>query len=131
MGRVGASGSDSMAIVVGMCRSIRTLRHADVIATDAEIREAARQFVRKVSGFSKPSSRHEAAFQEAVDEITVASQRLLGSIAGNLAGAGARSRVVPLQQGLVLVFGEHGRCHRQGEGKRETADHGGSGKVWS
>ena len=68
-----------------MCRSIKTLRHADVVATDDEIRAAARQFVRKVSGFTKPSSRHEAAFEEAVDEITVVSQRLLESIAGNLA----------------------------------------------
>ncbi len=71
-----------------MCRSIKTLRHADVVATDEEIREAARQFVRKVSGFTKPSSRHEAAFEGAIDEITVASHRLLESIAGNLAGAG-------------------------------------------
>ena len=69
-----------------MCRSIKTLRHADVIATDDEIRAAARQFVRKVSGFARPSTRHEAAFEEAVDEIAVASQRLLDSIAGNLAG---------------------------------------------
>lgn len=75
-----------------MCRSIKTLRHAGVIAPDEEIRAAARQFVRKVSGFAKPSSRHEAAFEEAVDEIAVASQRLLDSIAGNLAGAGAASR---------------------------------------
>jgi hypothetical protein len=76
-----------------MCRSIKTLRHADVVATDDEIREAARQFVRKVSGFTKPSSRHEAAFEVAVDEIAVASHRLLESIAGNLAGAGHRSLV--------------------------------------
>src|SRR5947208_16035662 len=68
-----------------MCRSIKTLRRADVVATDDEIREAARQFVRKVSGFTKPSSRHEAAFDMAVDEIAVASHRLLDSIAGNLA----------------------------------------------
>jgi hypothetical protein len=74
-----------------MCRSIKTLRRADVVATDEEIREAARQFVRKVSGFTKPSRRHEAAFEEAIDEITVASQRLLGSIAGNLAGVGHHS----------------------------------------
>jgi hypothetical protein len=74
-----------------MCRSIKTLRHADVVATDDEIREASRQFVRKVSGFTKPSSRHETAFDLAVDEITVASQRLLASIAGNLAGAGHRA----------------------------------------
>ena len=69
-----------------MCRSIKTLRHADVVATDDEIREAARQFVRKVSGFTKPSSRHEAAFDVAIDEISLASHRLLDSIAGNLAG---------------------------------------------
>jgi len=69
-----------------MCRSIKTLRHADVVATEEEIRAAARQFVRKVSGFSKPSPRHEAAFEKAVDEISIASQRLLASVAGNLAG---------------------------------------------
>jgi hypothetical protein len=75
---------------MAMCRSIKTLRHADLIASDDEIRAAARQFVRKVSGFSKPSPRHEAAFEVAIDEIALASQRLLDSIAGNLAGAGHR-----------------------------------------
>ena len=74
-----------------MCRSIKTLRHADVVATDDEIRAAARQFVRKVSGFARPSTRHEEAFEKAVDEIAVASQRLLASVAGNLAGAGHRA----------------------------------------
>ena len=76
-----------------MCRSIKTLRHSDVIATDDEIRAAARQFVRKVSGFTKPTSRHEAAFEKAVDEIAHASQHLLDSIADNLAGAGHRVHV--------------------------------------
>ena len=71
-----------------MCRSIKTRRHSDVVATDDEIRAAARQFVRKVSGFAKPSSRHEVAFEEAVEEITHSCQHLLTSIAGNLAGAG-------------------------------------------
>jgi hypothetical protein len=71
---------------MAMCRSIKTLRHADVVATDQEIRDAARQFVRKVSGFAKPSSRHEAAFEEAVDQIALASHRLLDQIALNLAG---------------------------------------------
>lgn len=75
-----------------MCRSIKTLRHSDVIASEDEIRAAARQFVRKVSGFSKPSPRHEEAFEEAVGEITLVSQRLLESIAGNLAGAGQGRR---------------------------------------
>jgi hypothetical protein len=68
-----------------MCRSIKTLRHADVVATDEEIRAAARQFVRKVSGFREPSGRHHEAFEGAIDEIAVASQRLLDSISGNLA----------------------------------------------
>ena len=67
-----------------MCRSIKTLRHADVIATDEEIRAAARQFVRKVSGFREPTVRHAEAFEGAIDEITDASQRLLVAIAGNL-----------------------------------------------
>jgi hypothetical protein len=69
-----------------MCRSIKTLRHADVVATDEEIRAAARQFVRKVSGFREPSSRHQEAFEGAVDDIAIASQRLLESISGKLAG---------------------------------------------
>jgi hypothetical protein len=68
-----------------MCRSIKTLRRADVVATDEEIRAAARQFVRKVSGFREPSGRHHEAFEGAIDEIAVASQRLLESISGNLA----------------------------------------------
>jgi hypothetical protein len=68
-----------------MCRSIKTLRHADVVATDEEIRAAARQFVRKVSGFREPSGRHHEAFEGAIEEISVASQRLLESISGNLA----------------------------------------------
>jgi hypothetical protein len=70
-----------------MCRSIKTLRQSDAVASDEEIRAAARQFVRKVSGFREPSSRHQVAFEGAVDEIALASQRLLESISGNLAGA--------------------------------------------
>jgi hypothetical protein len=68
-----------------MCRSIKTLRQADVIATDEEIRAAARQFVRKVSGFREPTSRHREAFEGAVDEIALSSQRLLETISGTLA----------------------------------------------
>ena len=77
--------------MLAMCRSIKTLRHADVAASEDEIRAAARQFVRKVSGFSKPTSRHEAAFDEAVDEIALASHRLLDRIAANLPKAVARA----------------------------------------
>ena len=67
-----------------VCRSIKTLRHAEVVASDDEIRAAARQFVRKVSGFREPSGKHQVAFEGAVDEIALASQRLLASIAVNL-----------------------------------------------
>ncbi len=68
----------------GVCRSIKTLRHAEIVATEEDIRAAARQFVRKVSGFREPSGKHHAAFEGAVDEIALASQRLLVSIAENL-----------------------------------------------
>ena len=67
-----------------VCRSIKTLRQAEVVASEDEIRAAARQFVRKVSGFREPSGKHQLAFEGAVDEIALASQRLLESIAENL-----------------------------------------------
>lgn len=69
-----------------MCRSIKRLREGDVPATDQEIREAALQFVRKVSGFRAPSKRHEEAFQTAVDEVSAASARLLESVTARLPG---------------------------------------------
>jgi hypothetical protein len=70
-----------------MCRSIKRLREGDVPATDDEIREAARQYVRKVSGFGKPTARHEEAFDAAVDEITASSRRLLDAVTATLAGS--------------------------------------------
>lgn len=63
-----------------MCRSIKTLRHRDEPATDDEIRAAALQFVRKVSGFRQPSSKNAVAFESAVDEIELACKRLIESI---------------------------------------------------
>ena len=63
-----------------MCRSIKTLRRADVRATDREIEEAALQFVRKVSGYRKPSMRNTETFNAAVDQITAASRRLLNAL---------------------------------------------------
>ncbi len=67
-----------------MCRSIKRLRKRDVLATDDEIREAARQYVRKVTGFSAPSARHQDAFDEAVDLITAASKQALERISSGL-----------------------------------------------
>lgn len=63
-----------------MCRSIKNLFNFDPPVTDAEIRNASLQFVRKISGFNKPSRANEAAFIQAVDEIATASARLLGSL---------------------------------------------------
>jgi hypothetical protein len=63
-----------------MCRSIKTLRRPDELAAEDEIRAAALQFVRKVSGFRKPSRANEEAFDSAVDEISDASRRLLESM---------------------------------------------------
>jgi hypothetical protein len=63
-----------------MCRSIRTLRRPDEPATPEEIEAAARQFVRKVSGYRTPSRRNEAAFEGAIVEIADASRRLLEAI---------------------------------------------------
>jgi hypothetical protein len=63
-----------------MCRSIKRLRGPEGVATEEEIREAALQFVRKVSGFRQPSHRNAEAFEEAVDEVTEASRRLLVSV---------------------------------------------------
>ena len=63
-----------------MCRSIRRLRSADRPASDEEIREAALQFVRKISGYRKPSKANEAVFDEAVEDIAVVSRRMLDSL---------------------------------------------------
>jgi hypothetical protein len=63
-----------------MCRSIKTLRRPDELATEEEIRAAALQFVRKVSGYRAPSRANEAAFEAAVDEIAEASRNLLESL---------------------------------------------------
>jgi hypothetical protein len=63
-----------------MCRSIKTLRQRDVAATDDEIRAAALQFVRKVSGFREPSRKNEEAFGGAVDEVAATTKRLLDAV---------------------------------------------------
>ena len=63
-----------------MCRNIRMLFNFEPPVTDDEIRAAALQYVRKVSGFNKPSAANEAAFQKAVDDIAAASGELLRSL---------------------------------------------------
>ena len=63
-----------------MCRNIRTLFNFDPPATDEEIRAASVQFVRKLSGFTKPSQANEAAFEAAVDDVTAVARRLIDSL---------------------------------------------------
>jgi hypothetical protein len=63
-----------------MCRNIRTLFNFEPPATDEEIRASAVQFVRRLSGFAKPSRANEAAFSRAVDEMTAAARRLLQTL---------------------------------------------------
>ena len=66
-----------------MCRNIRTLFNFDPEATEDEVRAAATQYVRKISGFTKPSQANEEAFDAAIEEITEASERLLGQLTTN------------------------------------------------
>jgi hypothetical protein len=65
----------------GMCRNIRTLFNFEPPATDEEVRASALQFVRKLSGFARPSRANEEPFNAAVEEVTAAARRLLASLA--------------------------------------------------
>jgi hypothetical protein len=66
-----------------MCRNIKLLFNFEPPVTDAEIRNASLQFVRKISGFNKPSKANEEAFNEAIDEIAAASRCLLSHLETN------------------------------------------------
>jgi len=63
-----------------MCRNIKTLYNFEPPASEEEIRAAALQYVRKVSGYRKPSRANEAAFEQAVDEVSAATRRMLESV---------------------------------------------------
>ena len=63
-----------------MCRSIKQLRNAEIPATEEEIRAAALQFVRKVSGYRKPSKANQQAFDQAVEEVAQVTHRLLDQL---------------------------------------------------
>jgi hypothetical protein len=63
-----------------MCRNIRPLYNFEPPATTAEVRDAALQYVRKISGFTKPSQANAEAFERAVDAVAEASERLLGEL---------------------------------------------------
>jgi hypothetical protein len=63
-----------------MCRNIKTLFNFDPPATEEEIRAASEQFVRKLSGFTRPSKANEAAFNQAIEEVTEVAERLIVSL---------------------------------------------------
>jgi len=89
-----------------MCRNIRVLFNFEPTATDEEVRAAALQYVRKVSGYAKPSAANEAAFERAVDQIAAASSELIGSL---VTTAPPRNREVELAKAherAVRRFGE-------------------------
>lgn len=77
-----------------MCRNIQQLRGAEAPATEVEIRDAALQFVRKVSGYRQPSRANQAPFEAAVDEVAAATSRLLDGLTVTTSSA----PVVPLQR---------------------------------
>jgi hypothetical protein len=78
-----------------MCRNIRTLHNFEPPSTDDEVRDAALQFVRKISGSTKPSKANAEAFEQAVDEITLATRRLLD---GLVTTAAPKNREVEIQK---------------------------------
>ena len=65
---------------IGMCRSIKTLRRPGANATTGELEAAARQYVRKISGYREPSARNQEAFEAAIAEIAAVSDRLLEAV---------------------------------------------------
>ena len=78
-----------------MCRNIKTLFNFEPPATDEEIRDAALQFVRKLSGFTVPSKANEAAFDRAVEQVAASARELIGSLVTN---AEPRDRAVEAQK---------------------------------
>jgi hypothetical protein len=87
-----------------MCRNIKLLFNFEPPATDAEIRAAALQFVRKVSGFAKPSKANEAAFAAGVEAVTTACRTLLDSLETSGAPRNRAEEAVKAQARAVLRF---------------------------
>ena len=89
-----------------MCRNIKNLFNFDPPVTDEEIRDASLQFVRKISGFNKPSKANEASFLAAIDEVAGASARLLRSLETNAAPKNREEEAEKLRARAVERFGD-------------------------
>jgi len=91
-----------------MCRNIKTLFNFEPPATKAEIHDASLQFVRKLSGFTKPSHANEAAFQRAVDDIAAAAEVLIGSLVTNAQARNRDVEALKAKQRAALRYGRPG-----------------------
>jgi hypothetical protein len=88
-----------------MCRNIRTLHNFEPPATEEEVRAAALQYVRKLSGTTRPSRANEAAFERAVDEVAAASSRLLASLVTNARPRDREQEAVRARERAAKRFG--------------------------
>lgn len=88
-----------------MCRNIKTLFNFDPPVTDDEVRAASLQFVRKITGFNKPSKANESAFQAAVDEIAQISNRLLHSLETSAPARDREEEAAKARARAALRFG--------------------------
>ena len=89
-----------------MCRNIKTLFNFDPLVTDDEIRAASLQFVRKISGFNKPSKANEAAFLAAIDEVAGVSTRLLRSLETNASPRNREQQAAKAKAHAAARFGD-------------------------
>lgn len=88
-----------------MCRNIKPLFNFDPPVTPDEIRAASLQYVRKISGFSKPSQANEAAFLQAIEEVAASSARLLTSLATNTLPKNREEEAAKARARAVVRFG--------------------------
>lgn len=92
-----------------MCRNIRTLFNFEPPATELEIRDAALQFVRKLSGFNLPSRANEAAFDQAVQDVAAATRRLMAALVTNAEPRDREVEAAKARARSALRFGDAGR----------------------
>src|SRR5262249_62151243 len=107
-----------------MCRSIKTLFNFEPPATDEEIRAASLQFVRKLSGFARPSQANEVVFNHAVEEVTAAARALIGSLVTN---AEPRNREVEAAKARARTAARFARGQGRRHGARDRTQVPGAG----
>ncbi len=88
-----------------MCRNIKTLFNFEPPATDDEIQASSLQFVRKLSGFTKPSQANEAVFNQAVEEVASVARQLIDSLVTNAPSRNRELEAVKASQRAVARFG--------------------------